>query len=223
MCSVLQAITGVNKQLGYLVTQSDNVFKESVSLRSEQIGMNNNLFTELNTTDISTVYMWTPSNVHHLLHFFVTEVESEVADKLKYIEETKETMDKNTKKLSEIVQDISGIQAGKMIFCYFTHMSFLTSPWHTLTYISSFFYLFASVHRQNTTAPGVHPEGSWGYSQPLSRGPSNCHPHKQQGWGMGQQHEKQWILHSCLWAGRFFCRRRWYQTQEYIYMNISKQ
>ncbi|GLD62392.1 laminin subunit alpha-4, partial [Lates japonicus] len=72
------AITGVNKQLGYLVTQSDNVFKESVSLRSEQI-----------------------------------EVESEVADKLKYMEETKETMDKNTKKLSEIVQDISGIQADR--------------------------------------------------------------------------------------------------------------
>uniref|UniRef100_A0A4W6BWH3 Laminin, alpha 4 n=1 Tax=Lates calcarifer TaxID=8187 RepID=A0A4W6BWH3_LATCA len=66
------------EDLGYLVTQSDNVFKESVSLRSEQI-----------------------------------EVESEVADKLKYIEETKETMDKNTKKLSEIVQDISGIQADR--------------------------------------------------------------------------------------------------------------
>ncbi|XP_035473897.2 laminin subunit alpha-4 [Scophthalmus maximus] len=72
------AIIGINTQLGNLVTQSDNVFKESVSLHSEQF-----------------------------------EVETEVVDKLKYIEETKETMDKNTKKLAEIVQDISGIQTDR--------------------------------------------------------------------------------------------------------------
>ncbi|XP_039981143.1 laminin subunit alpha-4 [Xiphias gladius] len=72
------AISGINTQLGYLVTQSDNVFKESVSLHSEQI-----------------------------------EVETEVVDKLKYIEETKETLDKNTKKLAQIVQDISGIQTNR--------------------------------------------------------------------------------------------------------------
>lgn len=50
--------------------------------------------------------------------FSVTEVETEVVDKLKYIEETKETMDKNTKKLAEIVQDISGIQTGKVLGCF---------------------------------------------------------------------------------------------------------
>ncbi|XP_069017816.1 LOW QUALITY PROTEIN: laminin subunit alpha-4 [Embiotoca jacksoni] len=72
------AIAGINMQLGFLVTQSGNAFKESVSLRSEQ-----------------------------------NEVETEVADKLKYIEETKETMDKNTKKLSEIVKDISEIQTDR--------------------------------------------------------------------------------------------------------------
>ncbi|XP_023286258.1 laminin subunit alpha-4 [Seriola lalandi dorsalis] len=72
------AITSINTQLGHLVTQSDNVFKESVSLHSEQI-----------------------------------EVESEVVDKVKYIEETKETMDKNSKKLAEIVKDIGGIQADR--------------------------------------------------------------------------------------------------------------
>uniref|UniRef100_A0A3Q3KW01 Laminin, alpha 4 n=1 Tax=Mastacembelus armatus TaxID=205130 RepID=A0A3Q3KW01_9TELE len=72
------AVTGINLQLGYLLTQSDNVFKESVSLRSEQM-----------------------------------DVEAEVIDKLKYIEETKETMDKNTKKLAEIVQDISGIKTDR--------------------------------------------------------------------------------------------------------------
>ncbi|XP_040920787.1 laminin subunit alpha-4 isoform X2 [Toxotes jaculatrix] len=72
------AVTGINTQLGYLVTQSGNVFKESVSLRSEQI-----------------------------------EIETEVADALNYIAETKETLDKNTKKLAEIVQDISGIQADR--------------------------------------------------------------------------------------------------------------
>ncbi|CAK6968191.1 laminin subunit alpha-4 [Scomber scombrus] len=72
------AINGINTQLDYLVTNSDSVFKESVSLRSEQI-----------------------------------EVEAEVADKTKYIEETKETMDKNSKKLAEIVQDIDGIHTDR--------------------------------------------------------------------------------------------------------------
>ncbi|XP_008283859.1 laminin subunit alpha-4 [Stegastes partitus] len=72
------AIAGVNVQLNYLVTQSNNVFKESVSLHSEQ-----------------------------------NEVEAEVAENLNYIEETKETMDKNTKKLAEIVQDISEIHTDR--------------------------------------------------------------------------------------------------------------
>lgn len=39
MCSASQATTGINMQLRHLVTQSDNVFKESVSLHSEQKGM----------------------------------------------------------------------------------------------------------------------------------------------------------------------------------------
>lgn len=69
------AITGIKSELDHLVNQSSSVFKESVSLHSEQI-----------------------------------EVEAEVIDKVKYIEETKETMDKNTKKLAEISEDISGIQ-----------------------------------------------------------------------------------------------------------------
>lgn len=50
----------------------------------------------------------------------VTDVEADVVDKLKYIEETKETMDKNAKKLAELAQDISGIHKGKKIFDYFT-------------------------------------------------------------------------------------------------------
>ncbi|KAM4633602.1 laminin subunit alpha-4 [Polymixia lowei] len=69
------AVSGINTQLGFLITKSDNVFKESVSLRSEQF-----------------------------------ELEAEVVDKLKYIEETKETMDQNSRKLAEVVQDIKGIQ-----------------------------------------------------------------------------------------------------------------
>ncbi|KAL6096213.1 lama4 [Pungitius sinensis] len=72
------AITGINTQLEYLVRQSNNVFKESVSLHSEQ-----------------------------------KDVEDEVADKLNYIEETKETVDKNTQKLAEIVEDIGGIFADR--------------------------------------------------------------------------------------------------------------
>lgn len=53
--------------------------------------------------------------ISHLLYLSVTEVEAEVIDKVKYIEETKETMDKNTKKLAEISEDISGIQKGKKV------------------------------------------------------------------------------------------------------------
>lgn len=75
---VEDATNGINTQLEYLITQSGNVFKESVSLRSEQI-----------------------------------EVKHEVTDKLKYIEETKESMDKNLKKLSEIVQDINELQTDR--------------------------------------------------------------------------------------------------------------
>ncbi|XP_073348955.1 laminin subunit alpha-4 [Pagrus major] len=72
------AITGINVQLGHLLTRSNSVFKESVSLHSEQF-----------------------------------EVETEVVDKLKYIEETKETMDKNTNKLAEIVESINGIHTDR--------------------------------------------------------------------------------------------------------------
>ena len=50
-----------------------------------------------------------------LLYFSVSEIETEVVDKLKYIEETKETMDKNTNKLAEIVESINGIHTGKTI------------------------------------------------------------------------------------------------------------
>uniref|UniRef100_A0A673AYD3 Laminin, alpha 4 n=1 Tax=Sphaeramia orbicularis TaxID=375764 RepID=A0A673AYD3_9TELE len=55
-------------------SKSDNVFKESVSLHTEQ-----------------------------------KEVDTEVLDKMSYIEETKETMEKNNKKLEDIKEDISGI------------------------------------------------------------------------------------------------------------------
>lgn len=72
------AISGINAQLGYLVTQSDNVFKESVSLHSEQ-----------------------------------SEVEADVIDKLNYIEETKEIMDKNTNKLTQLVEEIKGIHTDR--------------------------------------------------------------------------------------------------------------
>lgn len=50
----------------------------------------------------------------------LTDVEADVVDKLKYIEETKETMDKNARKLAELAQDISGIHKGKRMFAYFT-------------------------------------------------------------------------------------------------------
>lgn len=68
------AMSGVSLQLQDLLTQSDHVFKESVSLHSEQ-----------------------------------TEIEAEVADKLKYLEETEETLDQNKKKLMELTEDIRDI------------------------------------------------------------------------------------------------------------------
>ncbi|XP_054618199.1 laminin subunit alpha-4 isoform X2 [Dunckerocampus dactyliophorus] len=72
------SITGINMQLKDLVVKSDNVFKESVSLHSEQ-----------------------------------TDVKAEVVDKLKYIEGTKETLEKNTKKLQETVLDINELQTDR--------------------------------------------------------------------------------------------------------------
>ncbi|XP_061560136.1 laminin subunit alpha-4 [Phycodurus eques] len=72
------SVTGINMQLNDLVIKCESVFKESVSLHSEQI-----------------------------------DVEAEVVDKLKYIEETKETLDKNTQKLEEMVQDINEIQTAR--------------------------------------------------------------------------------------------------------------
>ena len=42
-----------------------------------------------------------------------TDLEAEVSDKQKYIEETKETMDHSTRKLAEMMQDIDAIQGGK--------------------------------------------------------------------------------------------------------------
>lgn len=52
--------------------------------------------------------------------------------------------------------------------------------------------------RQNPTATGVHPGGGREDSQPISRGSSNHHPYQQQGGEVGQQHEEQRILYSCL-------------------------
>lgn len=45
---------------------------------------------------------------------YVIEVETEVIDTLKYIEETKETMDSNSNKLSEITNSMNEIFAGKI-------------------------------------------------------------------------------------------------------------
>nr|XP_057924407.1 laminin subunit alpha-4 [Doryrhamphus excisus] len=72
------SISGINVQLRDLVVKSDNVFKESVSLHSEQ-----------------------------------TDVKAEVIDKLKYIEGTKATLEKNTKKLQETVLDINEFQTDR--------------------------------------------------------------------------------------------------------------
>lgn len=82
--------------------QSDNVFKESVSLHSEQSGM------LLSQILFNSQYLYCIHCQMTILPMYpsFSEVEAEVVDKLKYIEETKETMDENTKKLAEIVQDI---------------------------------------------------------------------------------------------------------------------
>ena len=42
-----------------------------------------------------------------------TDLEAEVLDKQKYIEETKETMDQNSRKLAEITQGINAIHGGE--------------------------------------------------------------------------------------------------------------
>uniref|UniRef100_A0A8C4EP50 Laminin, alpha 4 n=1 Tax=Dicentrarchus labrax TaxID=13489 RepID=A0A8C4EP50_DICLA len=50
------AITGINAQLGYLVKQSDNVFKQSVSLRSEQIDFPERNALNLDISELSLAH-----------------------------------------------------------------------------------------------------------------------------------------------------------------------
>lgn len=90
--------------------QSDNVFKESVSLHSEQIGM------------ASIVCVWVfvcekePSQVViDRSCLLLAEVVSEVVDKQKYIVETKETMEKNSAKLAELAETIGEIHTGERL------------------------------------------------------------------------------------------------------------
>lgn len=54
-----------------------------------------------------------------MMHVWIisTEVEAEVLDKMKYIEETKETMEDYTKKLVVVLKDIKGIEPGKTHSC----------------------------------------------------------------------------------------------------------
>ncbi|KAL0967338.1 hypothetical protein UPYG_G00251000 [Umbra pygmaea] len=72
------AIEGIKTQLGFLKTQSENIYKESISQRSE-----------------------------------LRVVQEEVLDNLKYIEETKESMDGNSKALEKLLKDIKGIEPDK--------------------------------------------------------------------------------------------------------------
>ena len=44
-------------------------------------------------------------------------------DKQKYIEETKETMDQNSRKLAEITKNINDIHGGKATCCYYGNLS----------------------------------------------------------------------------------------------------
>ncbi|XP_036438439.1 laminin subunit alpha-4 isoform X1 [Colossoma macropomum] len=72
------AIDGIETQLDFLKTQSDHMFKESVTLHSEQ-----------------------------------QEVELSVADTVKYIEETKEMMEKSSRHLADILKDINTVNEGR--------------------------------------------------------------------------------------------------------------
>lgn len=95
------------------MTQSDFIFKDTVSLHSEQHGTY--LETMISQTNHSICYILTC--LSNSKHSAVTETETKVADALKYIEETKETMDKNKKKLEEMAHDIGEIQRGINCFC----------------------------------------------------------------------------------------------------------
>lgn len=88
-----------------------------------------------------------------LLYLPVTEVEGEVVDKLKYIQETKETMDQNTKKLAEIQGGIKEIHSGKMALNYLKVVvcfSFKTNKLLLFTYMPWwYFYVSANLSSYN--------------------------------------------------------------------------
>lgn len=99
-----------------------------------------------------------------------TEVEAEVLDKLKYIEETKETMDENTKKLAEIVRDIDGIEKGEIKGVIFGELSaasiiHISGTCDAISRsVSSSLCVFpvrspVGSLRQNLEAPCLHPGG----------------------------------------------------------------
>lgn len=88
--------------------QSDNVFKESVSLHSEQIGMANTVWVYVCEKEPSQV-------VIDGCRLLLAEVESEVVDKQKYIVETKETMEKNSVRLAELAETIGEIHTGETL------------------------------------------------------------------------------------------------------------
>uniref|UniRef100_A0A8C4EP96 Laminin, alpha 4 n=1 Tax=Dicentrarchus labrax TaxID=13489 RepID=A0A8C4EP96_DICLA len=88
------AITGINAQLGYLVKQSDNVFKQSVSLRSEQIGMCLRVMHLLLTFPSFLIFVILFKFLFYSLSmYFIVEnlnfLVPELLDKLKVVEEKK--------------------------------------------------------------------------------------------------------------------------------------
>lgn len=91
--------------------QSDNVFKESVSLHSEQIGMANTVCV----CGCLCVKKESSQVVIDECRLLLAEVESEVVDKQKYIMETKETMEKNSVKLAELAETIGEIHTGETL------------------------------------------------------------------------------------------------------------
>ena len=51
-----------------------------------------------------------------------TDLEAEVLDKQKYIEETKETMEQNSRKLAAITQDINAMHGGETTCCCYGNL-----------------------------------------------------------------------------------------------------
>uniref|UniRef100_A0A8C7F7I4 Laminin subunit alpha-4 n=1 Tax=Oncorhynchus kisutch TaxID=8019 RepID=A0A8C7F7I4_ONCKI len=107
------ASDGINTQLGFLKTQSENVFKESVSLRNEQFGIKHFLVQQsyLGSLTYTSLYSFPFQGCSHLFsQIFCSEFHSDLPGRTtKRLELTEEVAEGTLNRSVEVLQTITPI------------------------------------------------------------------------------------------------------------------